>query len=254
MRKDIKIEGSYDFFSGEKIDNVLVLRFEENLMLYATELKAKITILNYLDRVLRDDTIKVLLLLFSPHMKGSDEYIEFYNQVLESRLDANAALKMLHAVDEFILKLRELDQVIIHTHSGKVLPMFLNVSLACDYRIAADNTIFQNPSLRYGLAPKGGGAFFLYKMLGISKAFEILLSEKDMAANEALRLGLIDKVVPLSELQSEAMKIAENYARKPTSSLKIIKRLLNFNLKDLKEYLSYETQEIGNIIRLPRLS
>ena len=72
-----------------------------------------------------------------------------------------------------------------------------------------------------------------------------------MAANEALRLGLIDKVVPLSELQAEALKIAENYARKPTSSLKTIKRLLNFNLRDLSDYLSYETQEIGNIIRLP---
>ncbi|MGD9228743.1 MAG: enoyl-CoA hydratase/isomerase family protein [Desulfobacterales bacterium] len=250
MKKYNKIEGSYDFFSGEKIDNVLVLRFKENLMLYTTELKAKITIINYLDRVSRDDTIKVILLLFSPHMKGSDEYIKFYNQVLQSKLDTNAALKMLHAVDEFILKLRELSQLVIHTHSGKVLPMFLNVSLACDYRIAADNTIFQNPSLRYGLAPKGGGAFFLYKMLGISKAFEILLSEKDMAANEALRLGLIDKVVPLSELQGEALKIAENYARKPTSSLRIIKRLLNFNLKDLREYLSYETQEIGDFIRL----
>ena len=252
MKRGIKIEGSYDFFSGEKIGHVLVLRFGENLLRHATELKARITILNYLDRVSKDDTIKVILLLFSPHMKGSDEYIEFYNQVLQSKLDTNAALKMLHAVDEFILKVRQIDQLVIHTHSGKVLPMFLNVSLACDYRIAADNTIFQNPSLRYGLAPKGGGAFFLYKMLGISKAFEILLSEKDMAANEALRLGLIDKVVPLSELQGEALKIAENYASKPTSSLRTIKRLLNFNLRDLEDYLSYETQEIGTIIRLPR--
>ena len=73
-----------------------------------------------------------------------------------------------------------------------------------------------------------------------------------MSANEALRLGLIDKVVPISELQGDALKIAENYARKPTSSLKCIKRLLNFNLKDLKEYLAYETQEIGDIIRRPK--
>ena len=104
MKKGIKIEGSYDFFSGEKIGHVLVLKFGENLLRHATELKARITILNYLDRVSKDDTIKVILLLFSPHMKGSDEYIEFYNQVLQSKLDTNAALKMLHAVDEFILK------------------------------------------------------------------------------------------------------------------------------------------------------
>ncbi len=164
-------------------------------------------------------------------------------------MDTNAALKMLHAVDQFILKLREMDQLVIHTLSGKVIPMFLNVSLACDYRIVADNTVFQNPCIRYGLIPKGG-AYFLYKFLGFSKAFIILLSEEDITANEALKLGLVDKVVPLSELQGRALKIAENFAHKPTSSVRCIKRLLNFHLKDLGEYLAYETQEIGNIIRL----
>jgi 2-(1,2-epoxy-1,2-dihydrophenyl)acetyl-CoA isomerase len=224
-KKDIKIEGSYDFFSGEKIENVLLLRFRENLMLQAAELKAKITILDYLDLVSRDDTIKVILILNSPQKAGSEEYIEFFNQVSQSKLNTNAALKMLNAVDQFILKLRKMDQLVIHTLSGKVIPMFLNISLACDYRIVADNTIFQNPSLRYGLAPKGGGAYFLSKMFGISKAFEILLSEKDITANEALRLGLVEKVVPLSELQGEALKIAENFALKPTSSARCIKRL-----------------------------
>ena len=252
MKKTLNIEGTYNFFSGELIENILLLRFKENLMFRAIDLEVKITILNYLDLVSRDDTIKVILILNPPQMAGSEEYIEFYNQVLQSKLDTNAALKMLHAVDQFILKLREMDQLVIHTLSGKVIPMFLNVSLACDYRIIADNTVFQNPCIRYGLAPKGGGAFFLSKMFGISKAFIILLSEEDITANEALRLGLVDKVVPLSELQGEALKIAENFALKPTSSVRCIKRLLNFHLKDLEEYLAYESREIGDIIRLTR--
>jgi len=252
MKKTLNIEGTFNFFSGELIENILLLRFKENFMFRAIDLEVKITILNYLDLVSRDDTIKVILILNPPQMAGSEEYIEFYNQVLQSKLDTNAALKMLHAVDQFILKLREMDQLVIHTLSGKVIPMFLNVSLACDYRIIADNTVFQNPCIRYGLAPKGGGAFFLSKMFGISKAFIILLSEEDITANEALRLGLVDKVVPLSELQGEALKIAENFALKPTSSVRCIKRLLNFHLKDLEEYLAYESREIGDIIRLPR--
>ena len=52
--------------------------------------------------------------------------------------------------------------IVIHADSGNVLPLFLNISLAADYRITADNTMFQNPSLEYGLVPKGGGAFFLF--------------------------------------------------------------------------------------------
>lgn len=251
MEKKLDIERTFNFFSGELIENILLLRFRENLIFHATNLKDRNTILKYLDLVSRDDTVKVILILNSPQMAASEEYIEFYNQVFQSKLDTNAALKMLHAVDQFILKLREMDQLVIHTLSGKVIPMFLNVSLSCDYRIIADNTVFQNPCIRYGLAPKGGGAFFLSKMFGISKAFEILLSEEDITANEALRLGLVNKVVPLSELQGEALKVAENYALKPTSSIRCIKRLLNFHLKDLKEYLAYETQEIGDIIRRP---
>jgi 2-(1,2-epoxy-1,2-dihydrophenyl)acetyl-CoA isomerase len=251
MGKKLNIERTFNFFSGELIENILLLRFRENLIFHATNLKDRNTILKYLDLVSRDDTIKVILILNSPQMASSEEYIEFYNQVFQSKLDTNAALKMLHAVDQFILKLRQMDQLVIHTLSGKVIPMFLNVSLSCDYRIIADNTVFQNPCIRYGLAPKGGGAFFLSKMFGISKAFEILLSEEDITANEALRLGLVNKVVPLSELQGEALKIAENFALKPTSSVRCIKRLLNFHLKDLEEYLAYETQEIGDIIRRP---
>ena len=85
-----------------------------------------------------------------------------------------------------------MSQIVIHADSGNVLPLFLNISLACDYRIVADNTLFQNPCLEFGLVPKGGGAFFLSKIMGGSKAYEFLLSEEDIAAEEALRLGCWD--------------------------------------------------------------
>ncbi len=75
MKKKLNIEGTFNFFSGELIENILLLRFRENLMFHATDLEVKITILDYLDLVSRDDTIKVILILNSPHMSGSEEYI-----------------------------------------------------------------------------------------------------------------------------------------------------------------------------------
>ena len=126
--------------------------------------------------------------------------------------------------------------------------MFLNISLACDYRIAADNTVFQNPCLEYGLVPKGGGAFFLSKILGVSKAYKMMLSEEDVRAEEALKLGLVDEVVPLAELQDTALKVAGQFARKPVSSLRCCKRLLNYSFKDLREYLEFETEELTKSI------
>ena len=141
-----------------------------------------------------------------------------------------------------------MNQIVIHTNSGKVLPLFLNASLACDYRIVADNTIFQNPCLEFGLVPKGGGAFFLSRILGVSRAYKIMLAEEDITAHEALKLGLVDEVVSFDELRDAAFRTAEQFTRKPGRSLRCCKRLLNYSLKNLREYLDFETQELASLI------
>jgi enoyl-CoA hydratase/carnithine racemase len=135
-----------------------------------------------------------------------------------------------------------------HADGGNVLPLFLNISLACDYRIVADNTVFQNPCLEYGLVPKGGGAFFLSKILGASGALRLMLSEEDITAGEALKLGLVDEIVAVNELRNVALKVAEDFARKPSRSLRCSKRLLNYSFKELREYLEFETDELTKMI------
>ena len=114
--------------------------------------------------------------------------------------------------------------------------------------LKADNTVFQNPCLEYGLVPKGGGAFFLSKILGTGGAYRIMLSEEDITAGEALKLGLVDEIVAFNELRDAAFKVAEDFARKPSRSLRCCKRLLNFSFKELREYLEFETDELTKMI------
>jgi len=248
MKRKIELESDNDFFKGEIIGSVLVLNLKNDLMFRATSLATKTTILDYLDQLSRTDTIKILLVVSSPKKAGREEYYKFYNQVMQSALDINAVHKLFHVVDDLILKIKEINQTVIHADSGKVLPLFLNISLACDYRIVADNTVFQNPCLEYGLVPKGGGAFFLSKMLGASGAYRIMMSDKDISANEALKLGLVDEIVAFNELQTIAIKVADDFAAKPTRSLRCCKRLLNYSFKDLREYLEFETDELTKMI------
>jgi len=248
MRRRFDLAGDFDFYTGEIIDNILLLNLKDKIMFRATNLKAKSVILDYLDQVSRTDSIKVVLIVSYPKKSGREEYFEFFNQVANAVIDFNAVYKLFHAVDDIILKLKEINQIVIHVESGNVLPLFLNISLACDYRIAADNTVFQNPCLEYGLVPKGGGAFFLSKILGVSRAYKIMLSEEDLGAGEALKLGLVDEVVPLAELNDTAIKVAGRFARKPVSSLRCCKRLLNYSYKDLREYLEFETDELKKSI------
>ena len=248
MKRKINLESDFDFFTGQVIGSVLVLKLKNNLMFRATSLVTKSTILDYLDHLSRTDDIKVLLIVSSPEKAGREEYCKFYDQVGQSALEVNSVHKLFHAVDDLILKIREINQTVIHADSGNVLPLFLNISLAADYRITADNTVFQNPCLEYGLVPKGGGAFFLTKILGASRAYRMMMTDKDISASTAFKLGLVDKVVPFNQLESAALRIAEDFAAKPSRSLRCCKRLINFSFKDLREYLEFETDELSKMI------
>ena len=248
MKRKIDLASDFDIFKGEIIGSVLVLSLKDNLMFRATSLKTKSTIIDYLDQLSRTEAIKVLLVVSSPNKAGREEYCKFYDQVIQSALDINTVHKLFHAVDDLILKIKEINQIVVHADSGNVLPLFLNISLACDYRIVADNTVFQNPCLEYGLVPKGGGAFFLSKILGAGGACRIMLSEEDISAGGALKLGLVDEIVAFNELRDAAFKVAEDFARKPSRSLRCCKRLLNFSFKELREYLEFETDELIKMI------
>jgi enoyl-CoA hydratase/carnithine racemase len=161
---------------------------------------------------------------------------------------------MLYSFDQIILKLVEMPQVVIHVDCGRVLTQFLSVSLACDYRIIADDTWYQKGYHALHMIPKGGLAFFLTTLLGRAKAVEILLSEAEIPAENALSLGLVNKVVPAAELMPVANRAAEEFAAKPAFFLTSMKRLLSCDITRLKEHLGRENLEILHIRGLPEFT
>jgi 2-(1,2-epoxy-1,2-dihydrophenyl)acetyl-CoA isomerase len=143
-----------------------------------------------------------------------------------------------------ILKIVGLDKPVIHADCGDVISLFLSMSLACDYRVIATHTIFEKSYFELETLPKGGGAFFLCKMLGYSRAKQLLMSEKDINALEALEIGIVDQVVPYDKLEETAIQAAKNLTKRSIRSLVGIKRLINYSMKDLRDYLSFESQEL----------
>jgi len=248
MKKETNLDEQHDFFSAKRIDNIVIVRFKEDMLFRATDLSKRDDVLDYFDRVSKSDSIKVIVIFSSPDKSGIEEYFEFYHQLLKSKWAQNDFHRLCSTVDQFLLKIVDSNKMIVHADSGRVISLYLNVSLACDYRIVADNTVFQNPYIELGLVPKGGGPFFLSKMLGISKAYEILLSGEDITAHEALSLGFVDKVVPLNTLEDAALEVAHRFAQKPVSTLAGVKKLLHFSMNDLKDYLSLENQELLRIV------
>ena len=248
MENKTNLDRDYDLFSAKRMEDIIIFRFKGNLLLRATDLRARAAILNYFNLVSENNSIKVLVIFGSPQETSPKEIAEFHFRVLETGLDEGTIRRMYNAVDQFILRIMELNKIVIHADTRKSISLSLNVSLACDYRIVSDNTVFKNFHLALGLAPKGGSAFFLSKRLGVSKAYEILLSEEEITAQEALRLGIVDKVVALIDLEEAALKTAQHFAQKPIGSLLGVKRLLNYSMKEIEDYLEFENEELFRIV------
>jgi 2-(1,2-epoxy-1,2-dihydrophenyl)acetyl-CoA isomerase len=242
-------EVNNDLFSAEVIDQIAVMTFKKDLLLYVSDLNLKELLFDYLDGLSKNKHVRLLLIIGSPEKKGGEEYLKFYSDVFGSGRDLNELERLYNAVNQFILNIVRLDKTVIHADSGKIISIFMNIAFACDYRIIGDNAQFENPYLNLGLVPKGGGAFFLSKMVGRGKTFEILTSDHTINAKEALKLGLVDKVCPEEKLYDEALNMANHFIKQPKGTLWGIKRLLNYDLKDLEKYLEYENETLRLIIK-----
>ncbi|MDH4204418.1 MAG: enoyl-CoA hydratase/isomerase family protein [Desulfobacteraceae bacterium] len=248
MAKKVNLDKACEFFTAERLDEIVILRLKENLLFRATDLSERDKVIDYLDQVSITDSIKVVVFMSSPEVKGSEEYFDFYHRVLSSRLYDKDVHRLHNVFTQIILRIVELNKIVVHANSGRVISLFLNFSLACDYRIVADNTVFQNPYYKLGLIPIGGGAFFLSRRLGRSKALEILLSDTDITADEAMKLGIVDKVVPQEELEKAAVDTARLFAQKPARSLAGLKKLINHSMIGLKDYMAIEYKELIKVL------
>ena len=236
-----------DFFSAKRVDAVVTLTFKGKRLLPITFWSTKAPILDYLDLVSKSDSVRVVVVIDEPGRSPYEEYAEFYDYLMKGEIDRNALWRMCKAYDQFIIKIVESGKLFISVGYGKMIFQDFHVTLACDYRIVADDTVIHKPYLDLGLVPKGGGAYFLEKRLGHGKACEILLSNKTISAHEALELGLVNEVIPRDALEDTALKKAQYFAQQPASSLSGTKELLNYLLKDLKEYLEFENRTLVNI-------
>jgi len=120
----------------------------------------------------------------------------------------------------------ELEKPIVAAVNGVAAGMGAHLALACDLVIMAAEARLIEVFARRGLAIDSGGAFLLSRLVGLLKAKELVLLADDLPADEALRIGLCNKVVPRAELEAAAREWGERLARGPTLALGMSKRLL----------------------------
>jgi 2-(1,2-epoxy-1,2-dihydrophenyl)acetyl-CoA isomerase len=143
--------------------------------------------------------------------------------------------------------IRQMEKIVIAAVNGVAAGAGCNLALACDLRVASEEARFIQSFVRVGLAPDSGGSFILPRLVGLSKAMELLLLGDVVDAREAQRIGLVARVFPPAEFAKSAKEIGERMAKAPRG-IGLIKRAVNHaNLPNLESDLEYEAylQEIA---------
>lgn len=140
-----------------------------------------------------------------------------------------------------LVRLAEMPQPVIASLHGPVAGAGMSVALAADLAIAADDAKFTLAYARIGTSPDGSGTWHLPRLVGLRKALEIALLADTIDAHEALRLHLVNQVVPAAELGSATTALAQRLAAGPTQAYGRIKRLLRKSAdRDLPAQLDAE--------------
>ncbi|MEN2975140.1 MAG: enoyl-CoA hydratase/isomerase family protein [Candidatus Caldarchaeales archaeon] len=124
--------------------------------------------------------------------------------------------------------IEELSKPVIAALNGYALGGGLELALACDFRIASEHAELGNPEINLGIIPGWGGTQKLVRIIGLRNAKRLIMLGERLKADEAYRLGLVDKVVPYEKLRDEARALAQKLSEGPPIALKYVKYALNF--------------------------
>jgi 2-(1,2-epoxy-1,2-dihydrophenyl)acetyl-CoA isomerase len=137
-----------------------------------------------------------------------------------------------------------MEKPVIAAVNGVAAGAGCSLALACDMRIASDQASFIEVFINVGLIPDSGSTFVLPRLVGLGKAFELCCTGQKVDAAEALRLGLVNQVVPAAELAAATNKVASKLAALPGRAIALTKRLLNKSLQnDLNAQLEAEAYD-----------
>jgi len=143
-----------------------------------------------------------------------------------------------------IKRIRDMEKPIIAAVNGVAAGAGCSLAMACDLRIASDQASFIEVFINVGLIPDSGSTFMLPRLVGLGKAMELCCTGQKVDAAEALRLGLVNQVVPAAELAAATHKLASRLASLPGRAIALTKRLLNQSLQnDLDAQLEAEAYD-----------
>src|SRR5258707_152034 len=149
-----------------------------------------------------------------------------YMSGLQKDGNVEAFRKLLDAGRDVVTTIVDMPKPVIASVNGVAAGAGCNLALACDYRIASDTAKLGETFVRIGVHPDWGGTWSLPRLVGPSRALEILMTGRMVDSAEALSIGMVDRVVPAADLPAHTMTLARAIAEGPPIAIADIKQAL----------------------------
>jgi len=197
-----------------------------------------------LKQIAKDDTVRVVVLTGEGKAFCSGQDLK-----ASSAQEKRSFIDSLHKrYNPIIRAMRKLPKPIICRLNGVAAGAGCSLALACDLIVAAEEAMMTEVFINIGLVLDSGSSYFLPRLVGSAKAFELSTMGSRVKGKEAFELGLVNKVVPLSDLDGAVKEYTDYYAKAPTKAIGLMKKMLNRSgTSSLDEMLDYEAycQEIA---------
>ena len=237
-------EGPYTTILAERDGGVLTVTLNRPEVLNAFNRTMTDELLDVLRRAERDPEVRCVVLTGAGRAFSAGEDLKGRQEGGEKSFIAS----LRERYNPLILKVRTMEKPVLAAVNGVAAGAGLGLALACDLRIASDQARFGQVFVRVGLAPDSGTSLFLLQLVGLGKALEMAFFGDLVPADEALRIGLVNRVVPHDELAAATREWAQRLAAGATRAMGLAKRAFNFAAgAALAEVLEYEAylQEIA---------
>ena len=217
----------YQTILVEKSDAVVTITLNRPEARNALNLEMREEVARVLDELAKDGSIRVVVLTGAGGNFCAGGDLKMLGAKRLSPAEANERMELLSAM---VLKLVNFPAPTLALVDGFAVGAGCNLALACDLVIATDRARFGQSFAKVGLIPDGGGTYVLPRLVGLAKAKELVFTAELIDAQEALRIGLVNRVVPSDRLAAQADALIKAILAGPPKILALAKQLLNRSL------------------------
>ncbi len=253
LRKTFRIRRIYTMsefknLTLEVADGIAVLAISRPAALNALNSETLDELNVCLSEIEANDDIKAVILTGGPDKKGNEfkSFVAGADIAEMVNFTAPEARAFGIKASEPFFKLMNMRQVTIAAVNGFALGGGCEISMACDIRIASENAIFGQPECGLGIIPGFGGTQRLARLVGMGRAKEMIFTCDNVDANEAYRIGLVNKVVAKEELMPTAKAMAAKIISKGSYAVSVAKAAINNGYDmDIKNAVEMEANLFG---------